>query len=121
MYVRLAVRQVICLLSKRIYTITYFVRPYLWLELNNFLCVFFSSTKHNVCKMLKRTQRGFLIVTFSSDVEPQADGVRSQRSLNITKISFVFIRKLFIVHIKKLRHTIQMTNNRPIHRLNYQW
>ena len=29
--------------------------------------------------------------------------------------------KVFIVPIKKLRHTIQMTNDRLIHRLNYQW
>ena len=30
--------------------------------------------------------------------------------------------KLFIVPtLKKLLHTIQMTNDRPIHRLNYQW
>ena len=29
--------------------------------------------------------------------------------------------KLFIVPLKKWRHTIQITNYRPIHRLNYQW
>ena len=33
----------------------------------------------------------------------------------------ILIKKLFIVPIKILRHTIQITNDRPIQRLNYQW
>ena len=32
----------------------------------------------------------------------------------------LFSEKLFIVSTKKWRHTIQMTNDRQIHRLNYQ-
>ena len=39
----------------------------------------------------------------------------------VNSANFAFLLKLFEVPIKKLRHTIQITNDRPIHRLNHQW
>ena len=39
----------------------------------------------------------------------------------VNSANFAFLLKLFVVPIKKLRHTIQITNDRPIHRLNHQW